>query len=220
MTESEQGNAVKPIGEILSDARQGANEPAPSNDAQSVQDRPDAAGPDEHRLTEWSKKAIYSERKKRQHLQQRVQELELEIEAERSARTRPETTQTDFYANPQAALRDTEIRMASRVALSEARSEYGAEALGDLNKIVGQAIERGHPDMPVLAARMQEAMLAGENPIGIAAEWARETAGWGKAKSPHYGMTFPSGLSGERSVGSRSGPAWNGPPSLNDIFKR
>lgn len=31
---------------------------------------------------------------------------------------------------------------------------------------------------------------------------------------------MPSNLAGERNVGNRSGPAWSGPQSLNDIFDR
>jgi hypothetical protein len=31
---------------------------------------------------------------------------------------------------------------------------------------------------------------------------------------------MPSNIAGARNVGSRTGPAWSGPPSLQDIFAR
>lgn len=42
----------------------------------------------------------------------------------------------------------------------------------------------------------------------------------GGAGAQRFALATPSNLAGARNVGSRSGPAWSGPASLNDIFDR
>jgi hypothetical protein len=42
----------------------------------------------------------------------------------------------------------------------------------------------------------------------------------GNGQQAHPAAVMPSNIAGARNVGSRSGPAWSGPPSLQDIFSR
>lgn len=65
-------------------------------------------------------------------------------------------------------------------------------------------------DPAAYRAKLEAEILAkhGLTPDGGAAE----------QKQPAAQTVMPSNLNGARNVGSRSAPAWNGPPSLTDIF--
>ena len=89
----------------------------------------------------------------------------------------------------------------------------------ELDSVIGQAMKAGHPDMPILAERMQ----AAPDPIAVAMEWRQQVGGQqqqggGGHQQQRRAPVMPSNLAGARNVGRRFGPAWAGPPSMDEIF--
>jgi hypothetical protein len=87
------------------------------------------------------------------------------------------------------------------------------------------------PNRYAAAVQWHKAQLAkaeiGDDPAAFRAKVEAEilakhglTQEGGAAQQQQKPPVMPSNLAGARNVGSRSGPAWSGPPSLEDIFAR
>lgn len=96
----------------------------------------------------------------------------------------------------------------------------------DYQKVVGS------PNRYAAAVQWRQRQLAqaeiGDDPAAFKAKLeaelrekilAEQQQGDGQQMQQHQ-VTMPTNLIGARNVGARSGPAWSGPSSLNDIFNR
>ena len=179
----------------------------------------------------------------RQH-KQRAQELERKI-SELSA---PKQEPVDFYADPDAAFNQRiqsalspyqQQLMETRTALLEERlyRVAGSEKAAKIEEELGKAMESGDPEIQVLTHALQ---TQGTRAVQALVDWydrrtfdpnaererlkaelLAELQAEGKAPQAQTpAPVLPSGLAGARNVGNRAGPAWSGPPTLQDIFKR
>lgn len=134
-----------------------------------------------------------------QQIQQQREEMSLVLAEEKhgadTVKTALEALKAEMLTNP-AAQGDYQ-------AIMKARHPYGA--LVDWHKKRQATAEIGD-DPAAYRERLKAELLAelqGSQPA--------------PAANP---VVMPSNLAGARNVGSRSGPAWSGPQSLNDIFDR
>ena len=206
---------AKDIEQILDDKREtdAAKPDAPPAPAPEA----DAAADGDNRPTAWTYAALQDERQKRKTYQHRVGELEeenkyLRLSQEQASAPQPGPTD-DFWTNPDATLNGWRASLNLRASQAEAIATHGRESYDALQSAVAEAMQRGHPDLPVL----REAMLASDDPVGVAMNWWQSQGG---QQSPSRGSMFPSNLAGARNVGRRAGPGWNGPTPLDDIFDR
>lgn len=126
---------------------------------------------------------------------------------------------------------------------SSAIREHGADVVKAAEEAVNAALSQLPPEhqaqmraarakdldpyseMVTWHKKRQAAAEVGDDPAAyrerLKAEILAEMQGNPPANTPAAQSTaMPSNLAGARNVGSRSGPAWSGPQSLNDIFKR
>ena len=95
---------------------------------------------------------------------------------------------------------------------------HGHETLMSVDAVVGAMLERNHPLVP----HLQQIYQSSPDPTTAVAVALHDWGMWSPqaAQPQRPAPVFPSNLAGARNVGSRSGPAWSGPPSLDDIFDR
>jgi hypothetical protein len=161
----------------------------------------------------------------------------------------PQQEPPDFFADPNAAIKAALAQnlaplqsqlMETRTALLEERLTRiaGSEKAAKIEAEIGKAMQAGDPAINALqhALRTQgpaAASLLVEwydkrtfDPAAerekIKAEILAELRGSGEqpAATVQPAPVMPSNLAGARNVGVRSGPAWEGPKPLGDIFKR
>lgn len=160
----------------------------------------------------------------------------------------PQQEPPDFFADPNAAIKAVLSQnlaplqsqlMETRTALLEERLTRiaGGEKAAKIEAEIGKAMQAGDPAINVLqqALRTQgpaAASLLVEwydkrtfDPAAererIKAEILAELRGSGDPAAPvQPAPVMPSNLAGARNVGVRSGPTWEGPKPLGDIFKR
>lgn len=107
----------------------------------------------------------------------RYQAMERQL-AEMRQQAQPKPEPVDFYADPDAALKQrldpVEQRMQEmqqnfnlRASKVEAVSTYGREAVVDMEKSLGEAMNSGHPGLSMLRAQMRES----DDPVGVAMQW-------------------------------------------------
>lgn len=207
------------LGQILSGGAQAEVESRSAPRQEVTADQQDADGPQDATPKNWAEQAYYKEKKTRQAYKQRVSELEeqnqtLMWELEQSRSVPAEETGT--WLDPHAAMAERTIQVNGRASRAEFVSEYGREAFNELERVVEQAMQSGHPDMRVLSERMR----ASEDPVSVMAQWANEQLGWGAQRPQARPAVYPSNFASARNVGKRSGPAWSGPASISDIFDR
>jgi len=165
----------------------------------------------------------------------------------------PRAEPVDFFADPDAAInqrlqpfqqqfQQITSSLLLRASKAEAVAVHGREAVTEMETAIGEAMQAGDPEMPILRARMSQT----DDPVGVAMEWhnqrkiSREVGNDPKAyreklkaeilaelqasgavpQKPAMPAVMPSNLAGARNVGTRAGPAWAGPTPLADIFKR
>lgn len=122
----------------------------------------------------------------------------------------------------------------TQVMRINAVTQHGPEKVAAFEQYVNEAFARGDPDMQILSAQMR----ASPDPMATGLKWfeqrtfdpsvereriKQEVLAELQKEAPAQQQrqsVMPSNLAGARSVGSRSGPAWSGPPTLDDIFKR
>lgn len=151
--------------------------------------------------------------------------------------------QADWYSDPQAAFKQglgeaispIEQKFANlefQLMRMSAEQRHGADKVNEFEKYVNEAAQRGDPEVQALAVEMRSS----PDPIGVGLKWFEKKTFDPDAERERIKQqiveemksqqtqqplgTMPSNLTGARNVGSRSGPQWSGPPSLNDIFKR
>lgn len=151
--------------------------------------------------------------------------------------------QADWYADPQAAFQQglsqavspIEQKLANfefQIMRMSAEQRYGADKIREFEAFAEEAAKRGDPEIQALAVEMRSS----SDPIGVGLKWYEKktfdpdaererikTQLLEEMKSQQTqqpSSVMPSNLSGVRNVGSRSGPQWGGPPTLDDIFKR
>lgn len=131
----------------------------------------------------------------------------------------------------QAFAKDNAITRFTEEAVNEAEQAF-VSALQD--KTLDQADYQkvvSSPNRYAAAVQWHKRQLAqkeiGDDPAAYRARLEAEilakhglTADGGAAQQQQKPSVMPSNLAGARNVGSRSGPAWSGPPSLEDIFDR
>lgn len=164
--------------------------------------------------------------------------------------TKPKDQPVDFFADPETAFKQTlapfEQRfqqtvsnLTLRASRAEAIAIHGKDAVGQMEKAVGDAIEAGDPEIQNLRAQM----LNSDDPVAVAMQWHQrkriysevgdDPAAYreklkaeilaemnGQKQTQQPAPVMPSNLAGARNVGTRTGPAWPGPTPLADIFKR
>ena len=127
-------------------------------------------------------------------------------------------------------------------SVERATAKYGQEACEAAEAAMMAAIDGGQLNADAVKAQLSRS----RDPIGDMVRWHQnqpqsiearlraeieakvraELAAANPAPEPEVeqpsnpAQTMPSNLVGQRNVGNRSGPAWSGPASLNDIFDR
>jgi hypothetical protein len=165
---------------------------------------------------------------KQKGLQRQLRELREENEAllaaAQEAPVDPNETQAwlDPYGSLGAQQQEQQIQNNGRVSRAEFIAEHGKASFEELDRVVQQAAQSGMFNL----APLSQAMRQSPDPVGVMANFAQQYLGWQagggdvqqqqQARAP----VFPSNLAGARNVGSRRGPEWGGPPSLQDIFDR
>lgn len=154
-----------------------------------------------------------------------------------------EAPQVDWYADPQAAFQQglsqavspIEQKLANfefQIMRMSAEQRYGADKIREFEAFAEEAAKRGDPEIQALAVEMRSS----SDPIGVGLKWYEKKTFDPDAERERIktqlleemklqqtqqpSSVMPSNLSGVRNVGSRSGPQWGGPPTLDDIFKR
>ena len=213
------------VATILNDARQerAGKAPAPPQTRQR-RDESDAASPgdaSDERKAPLS--ALHSERKQRRAAQERVAELERQLQETLAQNVPPSQEQpqqeNSFWIDPDAALKSARMESNYRHSKAEFLAEYGRGALNELDGVLTRVTASGHPDLQSLALEMAQS----GDPIGVAREWAETALGWKpgqqqQAQGQRPAPVFPSNLANARNVGVRTGPAWGGPESIASIF--
>lgn len=150
----------------------------------------------------------------------------------------------DFFADPDAAIKAAFAQNLAplhsqlnetRTALLEERLTRiaGGEKAAKIEAELGKAMEAGDPEIQVLQNALR---TRGPAAASLLVEWfdkrsfdpvaerekmkAEILAELQGEKPQQPAPVMPSNLAGARNVGARSGPAWSGPPTLQDIFKR
>jgi hypothetical protein len=169
------------------------------------------------------KSALMREREHKRAYAARNRELEAEVaELRASVPDREAQQRQQFWDAPEDHLAKVERQANFRGSRAEFIAEHGKARLTDLEQAIASARQAGHPDVPLLAMRMQ----ASDDPVGEAMRFAEhfgllgEPDNSGVARTLGRGPTFPTALESVRNVGARRGPAWTGPTPLADIFKR
>jgi hypothetical protein len=183
--------------------------------------------------------ALRDERRKRQQLERELQELQQRVNQPVTAPSPP----PDFWESPEAALeakfnqfgeqlmQRIEAQQWQRKAANDeqsARAKYADfdDKLEQFHQLAASNPAlinelRAAPDVAEFAYRKaSEAMLLQDHG-GVEGLLKAERAKWeaelrGSAPVP---PTVPLSTAAERSVGSRSGPAWVGPVSLDDLLR-
>ncbi len=181
-------------------------------------------------------------RKSNESLQRQVAELLQRIPVPQQQQEQ----EADFYADPDAAvqqrlgkaldpLANTVSSIQTQLVRLAAVQTHGPEKVSAFEKYVEEAMAKGDPEMAALGAQMR----ASPDPMKTGLDWLEKRtfdpekererikaellaelnpAQQEEAAQPRTAPVMPSNFTGVRNAGSRSGPTWSGPPSLNDIF--
>jgi hypothetical protein len=192
--------------------------------------------------------ALVDQRLEARQAKQRLQELERQLREAQTPKQEPVDFYTDpdaaFNQRLQQALNpfQTQLQQATSALFEERLHRIaGSDKAAKIEEEIGKAMESGDPDIAALSHALQTQGVAGVkalvdwydrrsfDPAAKEAEIeARIMAKYGiqpgQAAAPAAPAApppvMPSNLAGARNVGSRSGPAWSGPPAISDIFKR
>lgn len=212
-------------------------EPQPEVEAQPAEVPPTSEPPKELPPGEYA--ALRDERRKRQALERQLQEMQ-----QRSAAPQVEAAPPpDFWESPEAALearfnqfgeqlmQRMEAQQWQRKAATDeqaARAKYDDfddkletfHQLAATNPALVNEL-RAAPDVAEFAYRKaSESMLLQEHG-GIDGLLKAERAKWEAERGSvtQIPTALPLSTAAERSVGSRSGPAWGGPSALDDLLR-
>lgn len=182
-------------------------------------------------------------RKSNETLQRQVAELlqRLPVQQQQTNQEEP----VDWFQDPDIAFRQRGAQMLNPVVseLNQVRSQlmqmqaekvFG-DKFADFMGHVREGANRGDPEIAALDTLMSNS----PNPYAVAKEWfdrktfdpnaererikaelLSEIQSQSETQPRQPAPVMPSNLAGARNVGNRSGPAWSGPPTIADIFKR
>ena len=194
--------------------------------------------------------ALVDTRVKYQQAEQRNAELQRRLDdIEKAKNAQP----VDWFTDPDAAIRQhiapiqerfnqTLSSVTLRASKAEAIADHGRAAVAEMEKVLGEAMEAGDPEVQTL----RQQLLQTDHPVGLAMDWfqrkrvlaevgndpvayrervkaevmAEMKAGAQQPQAPQPSLVMPSNIAGARNVGNRAGPTWSGPTPLADIFKR
>jgi hypothetical protein len=189
-------------------------------------------------------KALKEERRRRQEAEQRAEEATARIAALQAqyAQSQPQEPEADFWEDPQAFLakqfdqfgnqmeqRIQQRQVAERIDMSEqvARGKYTdfdekLAAFRDaarLNPALVQEMTRA-PDPAEFAYGRGKTSLEIQRVGSLDEILLAERAKWeAEIKAAMPAASFPATTATDGSVGARSGPAWAGPTSLDDLLR-
>lgn len=151
--------------------------------------------------------------------------------------------QVDWFQDPDAALKQGLDRAVSpleqkfstletQIMRLSAIQQYGPEKVTAFESYIQEAMSRGDPELAALSAQMRSS----PDPVGVGLKWFEKRTFDPEAERERIkaellkemqsqpaqrpAAVMPTNLAGARNVGTRSGPAWSGPPKLDDIFAR
>lgn len=154
----------------------------------------------------------------------------------------------DWYADPDAAfeqrlgskfapIKQKFSTLETQILRLTAIQQHGADKVKAFEDYVTTAMQRQDPEMAALSAQMR----ASNDPMSVGLDWfekrtfdpekERERIREEERKRIEEELqqsqpartqapVMPSNFATARNMGSRAGPAWSGPPTLQDIFKR
>lgn len=232
---SEETPAVSPgrdeQGRFVSTRLETGVEPTPEPEAEPVAEVP----PTEDKLPEDVYKPLRAVRDENKALKDQLEALNRQIQSLSQAPQEPVPTIWEDEQAWQTHFQQQTLRQAdqlSRINASEmaARSQYPdfQEKYDQFNRmaaenpaIVQQAMADPHPwakayQIAQNALTMQE--LGATDLASMKAKLREELLAELQTQVPVTPVKAPPTLTNERNVGSRSGPAWTGPPSLSDLL--
>jgi hypothetical protein len=154
------------------------SEPEPEPTPQPAPQEP-AKEPTEAMVPSWRLREINEAREANERRWQNERDDLMRQMAELRQQVKPQTQEpVDWFTDPNAALKQQlspieqqyqslEKRLLMRASRAEALSEYGKDAVKEMESAIEKAYQERHPDMQLLAAQMQ----ASEHPIGVAMQW-------------------------------------------------
>lgn len=193
--------------------------------------------------------ALVDTRLEARQAKQQLAELQRQLEELRRPQAEPvdffadpDAALNQRLAPLQQHFSQTMTSLALRASKAEAIASHGKEAVSEMENAVGEAMASGDPEV----LHLRDQMLATDDPVGVAMAWyqrrkvfsevgndpiayrqkleaeiRQKVAAEMQGNAPvQRSQVMPSNIAGARNVGSRSGPMWSGPPSLNDIFRR
>lgn len=155
----------------------------------------------------------------------------------------PDAAIRQAIAPYQSELQKTRQEFTLAISRTRADATHGAETVAAMEAAVGKAMEEGDPEVQQLGVQM----LQSQDPVGVAMAWYQrrsvlsevgtdpaayreklraeiraemEAGGAAPAVPAAPPPVMPSNLAKARNVGVRSGPAWQGPKAIADIFAR
>jgi hypothetical protein len=179
-------------------------------------------------------------RKSNEALQKQVAELLQRVPVQQQA----QQPQADWYAEPSTAFQQSfqqsidpmlsPVKQQLQMVTGLLHKMQAKSALGDQYDSFMEFVKENANDPEVVA--LSAAMETAPDPFAYAKQWfdkktfdpeaerqkirAQIEEEMKSPQTPQPATVMPTQLSAARSVGSRSGPQWGGPPSLSDIFKR
>jgi hypothetical protein len=187
--------------------------------------------------------ALKDERRKRQELEQQIAALNARFEAAQRQPAQPEPP-VDFWDNPQGAIA-TQVQQAVTQALQAEKQQQTMTRINE-SEVKAKATYTDYDDAfrafhqaaqanPSLIQQMTSAgdpaefaYKKGKTALELErvgsidellanakAQWEQEA----RAAMPQPNVTLPSTTATDGSVGGRAGPAWGGPPSIDDILR-
>jgi hypothetical protein len=205
-------------------------DPAPTQPEQQPKQEPEAK--DEAQVPSWRLREIREQReaaerraeeaaKQSYSLQAQLQAMQKELQQLRSPKQEP----VDFFADPDQALSQRlhpieqrfaqlQSQMLMNSSKAVAIATHGAPAVAEMEQAIGEAMQRQHPEMSVLAQQMRSS----DDPVGVAMQWYKNNRAlekYGSDPEAYIEKELERRLAEKQAQPSR--PQINLPPSLNRI---
>jgi len=182
-------------------------------------------------------------------LRQAIARLEAKV-SEQAKPKEPEKPAPQFWDSPDEYVQHsiTPVQQALQKELAETRyvlsrnvaiASFGEETVNAADEALTQAVQSGQLNGQAVRQQLEQS----RDPVGDVVRWHKNSPAMKEqemrdriraevlaeiqggnqqqgAQAQQAAPVMPSNLAAARNVGSRSGPAWSGPQSLNDIFDR
>jgi hypothetical protein len=135
------------------------------------------------------------------------------LQAERMQERFEQSVERNISKHGEEAVEAAETALRAAIEAGQLNGETVKAQLGQSRDPIGDIV-RWHQNQPASI----EARLRAEIEAKVRAEIGQAPAP--QMEQPSIPQNMPSNLVGQRNVGTRSGPAWSGPASINDIFDR